>query len=205
MHSTALAAGAATAIIVLGVGLFTLNPSYKNQIKGIQAPNVLGQRDKETDYRFVVNVPTNLAKGVTVDGEAIFNGDISTPSVNLTGLGSLAGLTDIDETTEITLETSLDLTGDVTGTLGATSIAIGSIEGTMLEDELEYEGDFDFKGKVKADGDEGDDGESHPGSLLKQKPPHRRRVGAPTAPVVLHCGRRQLHRRSGPRPERARP
>lgn len=37
--------------------------------------NILGQRDKDVDYHFIVNVPTNLAKGVTVNGEAVFNGD----------------------------------------------------------------------------------------------------------------------------------
>jgi hypothetical protein len=168
IFKTKLYSTIALAIVVLGLATFLgtyLSLTKKDgNVRGTNKSGeriateaekaVLGKRDRETDYQFIVNVPTNLAKGLTVDGDALFNGDISTPSVNLTGLGSLAGLTDIDATTENTLEDILDLTGDVEGPLNDTTIAVGTVTGVMLTDNLEYDGTIDITGTLEVDGSE---------------------------------------------------
>jgi hypothetical protein len=130
----------------------------KKDVKEIKT-NVLGQRERKTNYTFKVNVPANFLKGVRVEGDTVFEGTVTTPAVTLSGAGTLSGLTAIDITTKDTLQNELELEGEVSGALDATKISSGAIGGIHLADEVEYEGAFDFKGKVRADGDEGDDGQ----------------------------------------------
>lgn len=65
---------------------------------------------------------------INSDSGATFASTVFTPTLDLTGTGTLNGLDAIDATTETTLEAALDIAGDVTGTgLGAVTIAANAV------------------------------------------------------------------------------
>lgn len=117
-----------------------------------------------TSFPLIVDSATgDLA--LKTDGGLLYdasNGTLSstifnTPTLTLTGTGTLNGLDAIDGTTETTLEAALDLVGDVSSTgLGSTAIGADKITEAMLkavdaasdEECLTYEtttGDFEWQ------------------------------------------------------------
>ena len=83
---------------------------------------VLAAADRVTNYVFNINVPTYIRNNANVDGDLTvtglseLNGGIQTPTLTFSGAASMANLQSIDTVTKTTLEESLDIGGDVTGT-----------------------------------------------------------------------------------------
>ena len=70
-------------------------------------------------------------------------GIVSTDTLTLTGTGTLNGLDSIDATGEATLESTLDIAGDVTGTgLSAVVIADNAVDGTDIALGSDAQGDI---------------------------------------------------------------
>lgn len=57
--------------------------------KSSQVAQVLGERNRVTDFWFYINVPTNIGNELVVQGDALFEGNITTPGVDLLGTGIL--------------------------------------------------------------------------------------------------------------------
>lgn len=94
---------------------------------------------------------------ISSDSGATFASTVSTPTLDLTGTGTINGLDAIDATTETTLEGALDIAGDVSGT-GLAAVTIGAdkvleshlkaVDAAGDEECLTYEstvGDFEWQ------------------------------------------------------------
>ena len=89
-----------------------------------------------------VDINGGAIDGVTIGGASAGSGtfttltgstSVSTPTLSLSGTGTINGLDSIDATTETTLESAIDIAGDVSGT-GLTSVTIGADK--VLESHL---------------------------------------------------------------------
>ncbi len=93
-----------------------------------------------------VGQDVSIAGLIDVTGQANLAGGVQTPSINLIGVASLEGLAQIDETTETTLENSLDIAGDVV------SVNNNGLTEVRLAEELSYNGTLKITGTINLDG-----------------------------------------------------
>ncbi|MBT7349974.1 MerR family DNA-binding transcriptional regulator, partial [candidate division WWE3 bacterium] len=117
----------------------------------VRATNVLGARERLSNFVFNVNVPTNLGADVNIEGDLTIEGELFVPTINQ--------VTAIDLVTKETLEETLEIGGDFAGTLTNVTLAPGSVEGPALAEELTYEGTLNIEGILQAAGDEGSGGQ----------------------------------------------
>ncbi|MBD3366536.1 MerR family DNA-binding transcriptional regulator [candidate division WWE3 bacterium] len=137
-----------------------------------QAPKILGRRTTRPDFALELNVPTTVRNDLTVEGAitaqtlSVLAGGLSTENQGIdTGTGaltagsltftagstgSLNNLLTIDDQTQTTLEETLELDGDLEGTLDETTIA--TLGGADV-------GDIDSGELLILDGDEITSGE----------------------------------------------
>ena len=125
--------------------------NYEAQIKGstIKAGtnNILGVRDRITNFVYNINVPTNIKNNLTVEGNVTAN------EVNFQGLALLNGLRGIDTITKDTLERVMGINGDVTGTeLTNVKINNKAIIQEYLADNINYSGKWNFSGSLALKG-----------------------------------------------------
>ena len=133
--------------------------SSKNKDAGNIETNVLAARTRSSDFIYNVNIPSffrdsvTLNDTLTVTGLSTLSGGLNTTTLTFIGTGTMNNLLGIDETTETTLEGTLDINGDVQGTgLNNVVIADGIIDETKFADTIEYDGDFDFTGTLSIGG-----------------------------------------------------
>ncbi|MDC0449021.1 helix-turn-helix domain-containing protein, partial [bacterium] len=126
-------------------------PVVKDNVLSEKMAQVLGTRDRETDYQFSITVPAlfqddvSLGQNLSVTGTSTLSGGVTTSNLTFAdGVGGINNLQTIDTVTETTLEEELEVDGDVTGPLNDTALA----------DTIEYSGDWDFAGTWGIEGTE---------------------------------------------------
>ncbi|MFC1621852.1 MerR family DNA-binding transcriptional regulator [Patescibacteria group bacterium] len=114
------------------LGFKTTKPEM--QVGSSVEGQVLADYDLNKEYEINYNIPATFFEGVTTN--------------------SISGVEIIDTTTEDTLETALDIAGEVVSTgMLSTVIADGVIDGANLIDDFEYAGDATFSGDTTFGGE----------------------------------------------------
>ena len=145
------------------LGLLTKDDiNYPNVPFNKNLAAVLAGKDRNPNYIFNINIPGVFKDNVTVEGDLSVDGltsllgDLNVTglsslegALNVTGLASLNGglstpsiadVTSIDDTTKTTLEETLELAGDVIGTLNNTQIT--GLNGFQLGDVSPEDGNI---------------------------------------------------------------
>jgi hypothetical protein len=163
--------------IVLALGLFTLATSstwaYKQHNSKIASSldsrfkgTVLASATTVRDWKINLNAPTFFKKQATFEQNVQantninVNGVLTTPNLTFTQTGTINQLDAIDQITETTLETALDVAGDITSTgLNNLSINDNVITDIELADEIEYTGILNVTGEILFGGESGNNGD----------------------------------------------
>ncbi|MCB9823626.1 tail fiber domain-containing protein [Candidatus Nomurabacteria bacterium] len=117
-----------------------------------QEAEVLAARARSPELRFTLNVPTNILSSLNITGPATVEGGVSTTTINFTGASTINGLLAIDAVSKNSLENSLELTGDIIGTLNANALADNIIDGNNLVPDFTYEDNFNLNGTLAIGG-----------------------------------------------------
>src|SRR3989344_902672 len=108
---------------------------------------VLAAQSVASKLKFVIAIPTRFLKDVTIAENLTVGKNAVIPNLN--------GVIAIDSTTEITLESALDIAGDVTSTgLNTVQIAENVIDDAELVNELNYTGTLNIEGTLQLQGTE---------------------------------------------------
>ena len=111
--------------------------STRDTTQGSNLGAVLGQRDNNPEFVFNVNVPTNIkstldiTETLGVAGVSTLMGGVTTNTLTFVTPGSINNLLTIDDITETTFESLLDIDGDVVGT-GLNDVKVVGINGSAL-------------------------------------------------------------------------
>ncbi|MCA9308638.1 helix-turn-helix domain-containing protein, partial [candidate division WWE3 bacterium] len=111
------------------------------------AASVLGTRDRNAEWIININNKTTINDTLFVKDLATLEGGLITNEISLTSQASLSGLLLIDDTTETTLEETLDIQGEVTSIgMNNTVINDGVIDGANLASAVDYSGVLTLNG-----------------------------------------------------------